>query len=220
MDLKQLNDLDLSTIGEWPASAKAVLILFLCLVLAGVWYWFLTQAQLDHLGRLQAEEVELRASFEIRQRQAANLLAYRHQLGQIEEALAGLLRRLPGSAEIAALLVDVSHTGLAAGLEFDLFRPEEEQSKNFYAELPIKVEVTGHYHDFGRFVSGLAALPRIVTVQDVVINTLDKGGADPGAAGKLRLGATVKTYRYLEEEPAKEAATNKGKTTAKREVAE
>ena len=209
MDLNQLSDLDFSDIGNWPVVAKAVLVVFLCGVVAGGWYWFVTLDQLDNLTRVEARETELRASFEAKQRLAANLEIHREQLVQIEEFLTDLLRQLPGSAEIAALLVDVSQTGLAAGLEFDLFRPAGEVSKSFYAELPIQVEVTGTYHDLGRFASGLAALSRIVTVHDVVITSLDRSVRGAAAASKLRMQATVKTYRYIEDEESRKAQETK-----------
>lgn len=209
MDLNQLSDLDFSDIGNWPVVAKAVLVVFLCGVVAGGWYWFVTLDQLDNLTRVEARETELKASFEAKQRLAANLEIHREQLVQIEEFLTDLLRQLPGSAEIAALLVDVSQTGLAAGLEFDLFRPAGEVSKSFYAELPIQVEVTGTYHDLGRFASGLAALSRIVTVHDVVITSLDRSVRGAAAASKLRMQATVKTYRYIEDEETKKAQETK-----------
>ncbi len=199
MDLNQLNQLDFNRIGEWPTPAKAVFILFLCLVLAGGWYWFLTLDQLDNLSQAEAKEVELRATFESRQRLAANLQTHQEQLREMEEFLRDLMRQLPGNAEIAALLVDVSQTGVALGLEFELFKPAAEIVKTFYAELPIQVAVLGAYHDLAGFVSGLAALPRIVTVHDISIASLDKEVRGPTAASKLRLQATVKTYRYLEE---------------------
>ncbi len=211
MDLNQLNELDFSHIGDWPVVAKAVLVLFLCGVLGGGWYWFFTMDQLERLSRLEAKEVELKSGFESKQRLAANLEMHREQLVQIEEFLMELLRQLPGSAEIAALLVDVSQTGLAAGLEFELFRPTGEVSKSFYAELPIQVEVTGSYHQLGNFVSGLAALPRIVTVQDIVISSLDKDVRAAAVANmsKLRMRATVKTYRYIEDEEDKKPKETK-----------
>jgi len=211
MDLNQLNELDFSHIGDWPVAAKTVLVLFLCAVIGGGWYWFFTIDQLDKLSRVEAKEVELKTSFESKQRLAANLEMHREQLVQIEESLRELLRQLPGSAEIAALLVDVSQTGLAAGLEFELFRPTGEVSKSFYAELPIQVEVTGSYHQLGNFVSGLAALPRIVTVQDIVVSSLDKGvrTAFTAPMSKLRMHATVKTYRYIEDEEGKKPRDSK-----------
>ena len=204
MDLKELNNLDFSAIGDWPPLAKGILISFLCSVLAGGWYWFFTLDQLDRLELAKARETELRATFETKQRLAANLETHRQQLAQMEEILQDLLRQLPGSAEVAALLVDVSQTGLATGLTFELFQPTAEISKSFYAELPIQVQVTGNYHELATFVSGLAALPRIVTVQDVAITApVDKKDSRKPApipiAGKLSMRATVKTYRYLDE---------------------
>jgi type IV pilus assembly protein PilO len=203
MDLNQLNELDFNNIGEWPGIAKAIVILLLCGAAAGAWYYFDTQNQIDRLRTVEAEEAELRTTFETKQQKAANLDAYRQQLEEMKESFGAMLRQLPDKTEVAALLVDVSQTGLASGLEFKLFRPTAEQLKDFYAELPIDVEVTGQYHDFGRFISGLAALPRIVTIHDVNIAPQAKGSAaDAGTAG-LALKATVKTYRYLDEEAAK-----------------
>lgn len=199
MDLKELNDLDLSMIGDWPPLAKGILIFFLCAVLAGGWYWFLAQDQLDRLSQVESKETELRATFESRQRLAANLETHREQLAEMDELFKDLVRQLPGGDEIAALLVDVSQTGLATGLEFELFQPTAEVSSNFYAELPIQVEVTGGYHELASFVSGLAALPRIVTVHDVIISSQHKDTPDPTTSSKLSMRATVKTYRYLEE---------------------
>ena len=138
MDLNQLSDLDFSDIGNWPVVAKAVLVVFLCGVVAGGWYWFVTLDQLDNLTRVEARETELRASFEAKQRLAANLEIHREQLVQIEEFLTDLLSQLPGSAEIAALLVDVSQTGLAAGLEFDLFGPPGRYPRAFTPNCPSR----------------------------------------------------------------------------------
>ena len=225
MDLKELNNLDFSAIGDWPPLAKGILVFFLCSVLAGGWYWFLTMDQLDRLNLAQTQETELRVTFETRQRLAANLDTHREQLAEMQEFLKDLLRQLPGSAEIAALLVDVSQTGLATGLTFELFQPMAEISKSFYAELPIQVQVTGDYHELATFVSGLAALPRIVTVQDVAITTpADK--KDPRnpttapIAGKLSMRATVKTYRYLDDsEMVQETEAKKGAQGGKKEPA-
>lgn len=197
MELSKLNELDLSNLGEWPTPIKAVVILLACVALAGAIYYLNTESQLLRLEQERKSEVDLRQSFETKQRKAANLEAYRQQLEEMKESFGAMLRQLPDKTEVAALLVDVSQTGLAAGLEFQLFQPEGEQSKDFYAELPINVRVTGRYHDFGRFISGLAALPRIVTIHDVKIgNTAGETGAE---GSKLALQATVKTYRYLDE---------------------
>jgi type IV pilus assembly protein PilO len=198
LDLSKLNELDLNNIGEWPGAVKAVVVLILCAAVAGAWYHFMTSAQIDRLEAAERRETELQTTFETKQRKAANLEAYRQQLEEMKESFGAMLRQLPDKTEVAALLVDVSQTGLASGLEFELFQPSGEQLKDFYAELPIQIRVTGDYHEFGRFISGLAALPRIVTIHDVTIDTRGKGkGADAGAM--LALNATVKTYRYLDE---------------------
>ena len=196
MDFNELNQLDLNDFGEWPIPVKAVAILIACIALGGLAYYYDTSSQRDRLASEQQTESELRATLEIKQQKAVNLKAYRDQLAEMEQSFGAMLKQLPNRTEVAALLVDVSQTGLANGLEFELFQPENEITRDFYAELPIRIRVRGNYHDFGRFVSGLAALPRIVTIHDVQIS----GGSGPSAAdGPLALQATVKTYRYLEE---------------------
>ncbi len=201
MELRDLSQLDLNNVGEWPLLIKAIAILFCCLVLGGAVFYLDTNAQVDRLEQARAKELELRKTFETKQRKAANLNAYRQQLEEMKESFGAMLRQLPDKTEVAALLVDVSQTGLAAGLEFELFQPEAEQSKEFYAELPINVRVTGHYHEFGRFISGLAALPRIVTIHNVKISS--PGGERGAQDSKLLLQAQVKTYRYLDEAASK-----------------
>ena len=203
MDLNQLNQLELQSIGEWPNFAKVLLILLLCGSAAGAWYYFDTRDQLERLRVVEQKETTLRRTFEEKQQKAANLDAYRQQLAEMEESFGAMLRQLPDKTEVAALLVDVSQTGLAAGLEFELFQPSGELLKDFYAELPIRIRVTGLYHEFGHFISGLAALPRIVTIHDVNITGASRRAA-PDAAAPLSLKATVKTYRYLDEEAGQE----------------
>jgi len=203
MNLNQLNELELSNIGEWPTPIKSLVILVLCCAVGFALYYLDTSAQLDRLRVEEDKEMQLRSSFETKQAKAVNLEAYEQQLEEMKESFGTMLRQLPDKTEVAGLLVDVSQTGLAAGLEFELFQPEGEQLKDFYAELPIRIKVSGHYHEFGRFVSGLAALPRIVTLHDVKIDAPQTAkppppGAEP-AGVKLTLQATVKTYRYLDE---------------------
>lgn len=201
MELSELRELDLNNIGEWPVPIKAIAILFCCIVLGVAVYYLDTESQLGRLDQEEAKELELRKTFETKQRKAANLNAYRQQLEEMKESFGAMLRQLPDKTEVAALLVDVSQTGLGAGLEFELFQPEGEQSKDFYAELPINIRVTGRYHEFGRFISGLAALPRIVTIHNVKIsNPSGERGAEDA---KLQLQAQVKTYRYLDEAATK-----------------
>ncbi|MBV5308588.1 type 4a pilus biogenesis protein PilO [Chromatium okenii] len=210
MDLNELNELDLSGFGEWPIPVKAVVILIFCIALGGLVFYLDTQDQLIRFDQEKATEAELKISFEGKQRKASNLDAYRQQLAEMQESFGAMLRQLPNKTEVASLLVDVSQTGLANGLEFELFQPNQELTKDFYAELPIDIRVTGNYHDFGRFISGLAALPRIVTVHDVQIASANKPTATDKNAdksddknAKLTLQATVKTYRYLDEETKK-----------------
>jgi type IV pilus assembly protein PilO len=200
VNLDDLNNLDINNLGVWPAPAKA-LVLIVVAVLAGVgWYHFDTKEQLVNLEAVERQELALRTEFEKKQAKAANLEAYKKQLAEMEQSFGAMLRQLPDKTEVAALLVDVSQTGLAAGLEFELFDPTGEVRKEFYAELPIKLKVNGSYHEFGEFISGLAALPRIVTIHDVLISPKDKAGQDGiGDGVALMLEATAKTYRYLEE---------------------
>jgi len=197
MELSDLNELELSNIGAWPVFAKALVIVLLCAAVGFAWYYFIVKEQLVRLDAAATEEVELRASFEEKQDKAANLEAYQQQLVEMRESFGAMLRQLPDQTEVAALLVDVSQTGLAAGLEFELFQPAGEQDRDFYAELPIRMRVNGQYHEFGRFISGLAALPRIVTIHDVKIAS--PSGADGAPGQRLSMEATVKTYRYLDE---------------------
>ncbi len=193
MDLSELNELDLSNIANWPLPARVFVI---ALVFAGVLaagYWLDIKDQRTQLEKSERKEVQLRTTFENRARKAANLEAYEQQLAEMRESFGAMLRQLPNKTEVAELLVDISQTGLAAGLEFELFKPQAEVPKEFYAELPISIRVKGDYHEFGEFVSGIAALPRIVTVHDVNIT-------ENKEEGKLTMDILAKTYRYLDEE--------------------
>lgn len=193
MKLEELNELDLSNIGDWPVVVKAVIVVILCALVGVAWYFLDIKDQYAALERVERIEQDLRDDFEKKQAKAANLEAYRAQLAEMEESFGAMLRQLPNKTEVADLLVDVSQTGLAAGLEFELFQPQGEVPRDFYAELPIKLRVVGDYHEFGEFVSGLAALPRIVTIHDVRI-------APQGSeATRLVMEATARTYRYLDE---------------------
>ncbi len=186
-----LNDLDFSNIGSWPTAAKAIVIaLLFALVSFGV-YWFDTQDQLDRLEGLEKQEIALKDRVNRRARRAANLDILKQQLILMEKDFSKLRKQLPNKTEVAALLVDISQTGLSSGLEFELFKPESEIPKEFYAELPIKIRVIGSYHEFGEFVSGIAALPRIVTLHNITMK--------PKKNDDMVMSATAKTYRYLEE---------------------
>ncbi|MCW8908392.1 MAG: type 4a pilus biogenesis protein PilO [Sedimenticola sp.] len=192
MNLQELNDLDFNNIGNWPVPAKAFIILLLCVGVAVGWYYFNTEQQLIDLDSVEKKELTLRSEFESKQAKAVNLEKYKKQLEEMKQSFGAMLRQLPNKTEVADLLVDVSQTGLAAGLEFELFNPQDEVPREFYAELPIKLQVFGGYHELGNFISGLAALPRIVTIHDVTVS--------PRGDDVLVMSATAKTYRYLEEE--------------------
>lgn len=194
MDLN-LNDLDLANVARWPIAARAVVILFLMGGVIFLGYWFHTKDQLVKLDEVEQHEINLRARFEQKAMQAANLEAYQQQLEEMQESFGAMLRQLPNKTEVADLLVDVSQTGLASGLEFELFKPTGELPKEFYAELPINIRVIGNYHEFGDFISGVAGLPRIVTLHNVAIKR-KKGSKD--GDGLLTMDMIAKTYRYLE----------------------
>jgi type IV pilus assembly protein PilO len=170
-----------------------VAIAFVAVIAIGV-YYFVWLDDKPVLDREKRKETELKAAFEDRQRKAANFDAYRTQLAEIERDFGAMLRQLPGKTEVPSLLVDISQTGLGAGLEEKLFQPTGEVQKDFYAELPIKLRYTGSYHELGKFVSGIAALPRIVTLHDIDIKPAEKDSTT-----SLTLDVTAKTYRYLEE---------------------
>lgn len=190
-----LNNLDFNNIGSWPLPAKAIAIAMICAVVIGLVYWFDTQHQIQTLQDARNKEQTLKTVFEGKQSKAANLEAYKAQLDEMRQSFGAMLRQLPNKSEVADLLVDISQTGLASGLEFELFKPEPEIVKDFYAELPVTIRVNGNYHEFGAFISGVAALPRIVTLHNISIKPSNKRGG-------LVMEVTAKTYRYLEGEGA------------------
>ena len=196
--IDDLKALDTSDPGRWPLPFRMVAIglAFVLVFSLGVWYFVIEQDQ-PLLERAKREESELRTTFEDRQHKAANFDSYRDQLADIERDFGAMLRQLPGKTEVPNLLVDISQTGLGAGLEEKLFQPTGEIQKDFYAELPIKLRYTGSFHELGNFVSGIAALPRIVTLHDITIKPVDDKSVD-----ELTLDVTAKTYRYLDEDTA------------------
>ncbi len=194
MELSSLSDLDFNESGEWPLPIKIIAIILICLVVWGAGYYFIIKDKRTELATLEQKELELRQSFEAKQAKAVNLEAYKEQMKEMEVMFSGMLQQLPRKNEVADLLVDISRTGLINGLEFELFKPEGERPVDFYAELPITMRLTGKYHQFGEFVSGVAALPRIVTLHNLKMGPLNKDN------GMMTMDVTAKTYRYFDEQ--------------------
>ena len=193
--IEELQSLDANDVGRWPLPFRIAVIVIVFVVVMGLGiYWFIVKDKAPQLERAQSEEQELRLTFENKQRKAANYDAYKAQLAQIEQSFGTMLRQLPGETEIPSLIVDISQTGLAAGLQEKLFIPQAEVPKDFYAEKPIKIRLAGSYHEIGNFVSGIAALPRIVTLHDINIVPEGKDTYD-----ELSMEVTAQTYRYIDE---------------------
>jgi type IV pilus assembly protein PilO len=206
MTLDDLKNIDVNNLGSWPVPIKIAGILVVCVVILFAGYWFLIKGELEEYGEAQAKEASLRETYLNKKALAVNLPAYREQMEEMEQTFGSLLRQLPNTTEVPDLLVDITQAGLGRGLEFTLFRPEKEQPKDFYAEMPISVEVRGSYHELAQFVSDVAALPRIVTFGDISITS------PAGKDNKLTMSAKAKTYRYLEEGGApKPAAAPRGR---------
>jgi len=203
MDLSKLNEFDINDIdiedikriGSAPTAVKVSIIVVACLIAIGVGIFFDTMAQLEKLEAAEAKESTLRITFDKKQSKAANLEAYTQQLEDMKTSFGALVRQLPNKTEIESLLTDISQTGIASGLEIDYFKPEGLSPKEFYAEFPIKLRVTGRYHQFGKFVSGVAALPRIVTMRNISIT---KASEKSGVL--LEMEVTAVTYQYLDEQ--------------------
>lgn len=191
----ELKSLDINDVGRWPFAFRAAVIagVFVAVTAMGIWFTIIKD-KAPFLEREQQKEDELKIAFQDKQTKAANYDAYKAQLTQIEQSFGTMLRQLPGETEIPSLIVDISQTGLAAGLQEKLFRPEAEIPKDFYAEKPIRIQLSGGYHEIANFVSGIAALPRIVTLHNIDITREDNDSFD-----QLSLEVTAQTYRYLEE---------------------
>lgn len=213
MNLADLNNLDLdpNNIGSWPVTARVMVVVLLCVAILFAGYYFDTSDQLLNLDQADAKENTLKQELESKQAKAANLDAYKEQMKEMERSFGALLQQLPGKTEVADLLVDISRVGIISGLEFEYFKPEAEAPKEFYAELPIKIRVRGTYHQFGNFVSGTAALSRIVTLHDIAISNSKKGGD-----GRMTMEATAKTYRYLDEDSAGKGSRKRARRGSKK----
>jgi type IV pilus assembly protein PilO len=215
-----IRDLDFNNTGAWPREFKVGFCVLLALVIVGFSWWFWVTDKRDELANLDGQEASLRAEFETKQGRAANLEPLKQQLAQMEQQLQQMLRQLPSKTEMPDLIVDISQTALATGLQNKLFKPGAETPKEFYAEKPIQLRLVGTYHQFGAFVSGVASLPRVVilTMHDIALKPANSsGGIRPNAA--LELAGTVKTYRYLDEDETKaqeaKAAKSKPKSKSK-----
>ena len=192
MTFDELNKLDLKTLADWPLPTKLgmLAVLLVAIVVAG--WWFDWRGGMEALDTAKQKEAELRSTFTVKKNQAINLDAYKKQLADIEQAFGALLKQLPNKQEMDALITDINQAGLGRGLQFDLFKPEGETLTEFYAETPIRVKVSGGYHDLAAFVSDVSKLSRIVTLQDISI--------EPTKEGVLNMDAIIKTYRYLDDE--------------------
>lgn len=194
IDISNLDIDDLKKIGTAPMPIKIAIIVVLCIALAVAGYFLDTTKQKAELDKVISEEQGLRKIFSEKQAKAANLEAYKQQLDEMRTSFGTLLRQLPNKTEIETLLTDISQTGISSGLEIIYFKPEGLRPKEFYSEYPIKLKVTGRYHEFAEFISGVAALPRIVTVQDISIKP-----TEPKEGVKLSMELTAVTYQYLDE---------------------
>jgi type IV pilus assembly protein PilO len=207
----QLRDLDPNDPSRWPLPFRLGAIALIFIVAAGLMSYFLAwKDKKPELDRARAEETKLLETLGTKARKAANLDAYKAQLAEMERSFGAMLRKLPNKTEVPNLLTDISQQGAGAGLDQKLFQPESQINKDFYAELPIKMKLTGSFHAIGAFVSGIAALPRIVTLHDVEIVPVSKETGND----QLQLNVTAKTYRYLDDDEQAPAQTQqqKGKT--------
>ncbi|WP_449427465.1 type 4a pilus biogenesis protein PilO [Rhodanobacter umsongensis] len=215
--LDDIRSLDRNNIGGWPQSVKIffTVLVFAVVLLIG-WYFFVSDQQ-ESLTSLASKEDSLKQEFSTKQAKSVNLEALQQQLDEMQDMLRQLLRQLPSKTEMPELLVDISQTALSAGLQTELFQPGPEVPKDFYAEKPITLRMTGTYHQFGTFISGVASLPRVVilTLHDVSLTPAKpaKGGAAPDD-GQLVLQGTVKTYRYLDDEESAAATKKNAKAKA------
>ncbi|HMN45834.1 MAG TPA: type 4a pilus biogenesis protein PilO [Povalibacter sp.] len=197
--LEDLRNLDPNDVGRWPAAFRfgAIGLIFVIGACAMV-YFLAWKPNKPDLDAARAEEISLLETFTTKARKAANLDAYKAQLQEIERSFGAMLRKLPNKTEVPNLLTDISQQGAGAGLDQKLFQPNAQVNKDFYAELPIKMRLTGSFHSIGAFVSGIAALPRIVTLHDVEITPLSKDAR--GGVDQLQLDVVAKTYRYLDDD--------------------
>lgn len=190
--IEQLQTLDMQNPGAWPRWVHIAACVLLALLIIGFGGYFLVQPQYEQLGQEKQKEVSLRQEFESKQQKVAALDAYKAQLEEMQHSFGDMLRQLPSKAEVANLLNDISQTRIASNLQEELFQPQPDVPRDFYVEMPNRITVTGGYHEMGNFVSGVAALPRIVVIDEIQITPAEKKGT-------LRLNALAKTYRYQDD---------------------
>lgn len=209
LDFQNLNPRD---VGTWPAAPRVAVLLGLCLTILLAGWWFVWVDQLTDLETKQQAELKLREEFVAKKREAVNLDLYIQQLNEIDRSFGALLKQLPNKSEVEALLVEINQSGMGRGLQFELFKPGSEQVKDFYAELPISVRLTGTYHDFGAFAGDIGKLSRIVTLNNIAIATNPQS-----KDGSLVMDAVTKTFRYLDEDElaAKKKAAQAAKAAKK-----
>ncbi|MFV1872025.1 MAG: type 4a pilus biogenesis protein PilO [Oleiphilus sp.] len=205
------NDIDFNNAGSWPNPVKGVvsLVIFSLLIFGG--YWLLIKDQYSELEKIAKEEISLKEQYESRAFKVANLDAFRDQMTEMQESFGALLKQLPAKTEVPGLLEDITTTGLGSGLDIRSIQLKPEVSKEFYVELPMEIEVAGTYHDIASFVSGVASLPRIVTLHDLTITSENKK-EDRASAESLKMSVAAKTYRYnggVEEKDAKKTSKSK-----------
>jgi len=194
-----VRNLDFNNAGAWPPAVKAAACALVVIVILGLGWYLSVRHKQEELEGLQRRELDLRAEFETKQGKAVNLGALKQQLAEMEVMLQQMLRQLPSKTEMPDLIVDISQTALASGIQNELFQPGNETRKEFYAEKPITLRMVGTYHQFGAFVSGVASLPRVVIMTMHDISLRPRPGQTMGS-GALMLEGTVKTYRYLDED--------------------
>lgn len=187
-----LNDLDFSNMGAWPIAVKAAFVVIVCILILILGYFLDLSSQLKKLDLVQKQETTLKTNYRNTYMQVVNLDAYKLQMKEMQATFGAMLRQLPGKTEVDALLVEISQKGLASGVEFKLFKPGKEKFVKFYAEMPIEISMTGDYHQFGSFVSGVASLPRIVTLHNIEIKSTKDSHI-------LTMNVLAKTYRFLEQ---------------------
>ena len=214
-DINQLRSLDPKNMGSWPLPLRILVLIgiFAAVLLAG--YYFVISDQINERSKLVDTENTLKSQFEAKALQAANLDTYKQQLEDMQKSFGTMLKQLPGKTELPSILQDISQAAQVDGLKQDLFRPGTEATKDFYAEKPIDLQLDGGYHDFGKFVSDVAALPRIVTLHNIVIKPASGGGTGGNGTNALTMTLTAKTYRYLEDDE-QQAAKPKAKPAPKK----